>query len=101
MTLTKKEIKDYKVIGSSQVDKKFFNENIKNFKISGTFKNEFGELFVIFQWKTISSCFLITGDEFGWELGYQVDRNGYCFKGFGFSEGERKEVKNILKKKKR
>ena len=98
--MDKEEIKKYKVIKEARAAKKIFNNLLDSgsYHLIGTFKNESGELFVIYQFDVFVNPRIksITGDEFGWELEYFVTKDGSCFKDFILSKDEIKEVKKIL-----
>ncbi len=106
--MNKKEIKGYKVISSSEEAKKTFNKDLSKIDIIGSFKNESGELYVIYNHKWGKWVFdilkdgysmdpYITGDELDWETGYQVDHNGRCYQSFALDKEEKKDVMEIVK----
>lgn len=104
--MTKREIVDYKVIERSKDNKEFFNRYLlsDHIELMGTFKNEYGELYVITRDKMLPKRFLelsymITGDELSWELDWRVDKLGYIYHNFLTNKQERTRIKAILRKK--
>lgn len=99
--MTTEEIINYQVLEISKANKEQFNKDLANgqYVVEGTFKNEHGELFVIFRFKSVmrTSDPLITGDEFGWEVGYQVDKYGFCYKEFMLDNKEADEATKIVR----
>lgn len=97
--MTKEEILNYKVISDSQKAKKGFNRalNRGDIVILGDFKNQYGELFVVYRSKSIALVHYITGDEFGWELEW-LYVNGVISKDhFMQTLDEQKEIVKIIK----
>lgn len=73
--MTKKQLQKYEVIDSNKKAKEIWNKyelNSKDVELLGDFKNEYGELFVVYH-KKESQIIRITGDEFGWCGSWVVD----------------------------
>jgi len=80
---------------------KEFKKNIKEgmLKVVGEFDNEYGETFILFKfYYRDNGIIFITGDEFDWEIGYQVDLLGNVFKIFSVNNNERAEIVKFMKK---
>lgn len=99
--MTIEEIINYQVLELNKANKEQFNKDLNNgqYVVEGTFKNEYGELFVVFRFKHVmrTSDPLITGDEFGWEVGYQIDKHGFCYKEFMLNDKEVNEAVKIVR----
>lgn len=98
--MTKQEIIDYKVIPDSIEAKERFNRDLENgtFVLVGDFRNDEGELFVVFQFNNsiTGKIFYVTGDEFGWELGNEVDLGGNVFSRFLVNTKEAQALAKIV-----
>ena len=102
--MTKQQIINYKVIEDSELNKGYFNKTIKenkSFVLLGDFKNEHGELFVLytFDYPIVRENIYATGDELEWEMGYQF-LDGALVKGFNLSRQERTKMEEIIDKRK-
>lgn len=72
------------------------------FEEIGRFKNEYGEMFIIFKLKDTknnrySRHYFITGDEFNWDIYHRLDLDlGVACHDFFFNDIELKEVTKII-----
>ena len=72
----------------------FFKDT--DYKAIGEFRNEYGELFVLYTSKYSKNIF-ITGDEFDWEGGWKYNiESKIAFHLFYLSKKEVSEIKKII-----
>lgn len=102
--MTKQEIIDYKVIKDSEKAKDRFNKALLSgsHEVLGDFKNEFGELFVVYGFSSpeLKGLYFVTGDEFGWAEGYQpikdLHNKTLIVEPFMMSKEEQKQMDVLL-----
>ena len=92
------KILKYKVLKESRKNKELFNGWLKDgfIEIRGYFQNEYGEMFVLFNVKRTREIIGITGDEFGWTIGYVCNDKGDVVKPFMLNDKEVKKIKEIF-----
>ena len=64
--------------------------------IFGDFKNEYGERFILYYYDCLKHLPLITGDEFDWEDGWEVKKNGNVYTRFMLNSKEKSLVKKAF-----